>query len=81
MEIKLSQRDKELKVASQQIDNLIVERDEYKKQISDFKKIMSSESQLHTVEEGGAEEFDDMMEQLLEGDRVNRNEGTQNMER
>ena len=69
-----------LKVASQQIDNLIVERDEYKKQISDFKKIMSSESQLHTVEEGDAEEFDDMMEQLLEGDRANRNEGTQNME-
>ena len=80
LEIKLGQRDKELKVASQQINNLIVERDEYKKQISDFKKIMSSESQLHTVEEGDTEEFDDMMEQLLEGDRVNRNEGTQNME-
>ena len=31
-----------LKVASQQINNLIVEGDEYKKQISDFKKIMSS---------------------------------------
>ena len=40
----------------------------------------NSESQLHTVEEGDAEEFDEMMEQLLEGDRVNRNEGTQNME-
>ena len=37
LEIKLSQRDKELKVASQQINNLIVERDECKKQISDFK--------------------------------------------
>ena len=32
------------------------------------------------MEEGDAEEFDDMVEQFLEGDRVNRNEGTQNME-
>merc|ERR1719367_2545808 len=48
----------------------------------------NSESQLHTVEEGDAEEFDEMMEQLLEGDRgesallevVVRNEGGQSME-
>ena len=37
LEIKLSQRDKELKVASQQINNLIVERDAFKRQISDLK--------------------------------------------
>ena len=37
LEIKLGQRDKELKMASQQINNLIVERDTYKRQISDLK--------------------------------------------
>merc|ERR1719370_1719130 len=30
----------------------------------------NSESQLHTVEEGDGEDFDDMMEQLLEGERA-----------
>ena len=48
----------------------------------------NSESQLHTVEEADTEDFDEMMEQLLEGDRgesallevVVRNEGGQNME-
>merc|ERR1712117_102145 len=41
----------------------------------------NSESQLHTVEEGDAEEaFDEMMEQLLEGERISRVEGSQNME-
>merc|ERR1719367_538378 len=29
----------------------------------------NSESQLHTVEEGDAEDFDEMMDQLLDGDR------------
>ena len=37
MMIKLEQKDKELKMASQQISNLIVERDTYKRQISDLK--------------------------------------------
>merc|ERR1719270_3221467 len=37
LEIKLGQREKELKMASQQINNLIVERDTYKRQISDLK--------------------------------------------
>ena len=37
LEIKLGQREKELKIASQQINNLIVERDTYKRQISDLK--------------------------------------------
>ena len=41
----------------------------------------NSESQLHTVEEGDAEEFDEMMEQLLEGaDPIVRVESAQNME-
>merc|ERR1719431_190116 len=50
----------------------------------------NSESQLHTVEEGDAEDFDDMMEQLLEQDRgegallevavIARGEASQNME-
>jgi len=50
----------------------------------------NSESQLHTVEEGDGEDFDDMMEQLLEQDRgeqallevavIARGESGQNME-
>merc|ERR1712142_807311 len=50
----------------------------------------NSESQLHTVEEGDAEDFDEMMEQLLEQDRgdtallevavISRGETSQNME-
>merc|ERR1712172_449770 len=41
----------------------------------------NSESQLHTVEEGDAEEFDEMMDQLLEGDgRLGRADSSQNME-
>ena len=40
----------------------------------------NSESQLHTVEEIN-EEFDEMMDQLLEGDgRIGRSDGSQNME-
>ena len=37
LEVKLAQRDKELKLASQQINNLIMERDSFKRQISDLK--------------------------------------------
>jgi len=50
----------------------------------------NSESQLHTVEEGDGEDFDEMMEQLLEQDRgegallevavIARGEASQNME-
>jgi len=50
----------------------------------------NSESQLHTVEEGDAEDFDEMMEQLLEQDRgdtallevavISRGDTSQNME-
>merc|ERR1719412_1173178 len=40
----------------------------------------NSESQLHTVEEGDVEEFDEMMDQLLEGERIGRSDGSQNME-
>ena len=41
----------------------------------------NSESQLHTVEEGDTEEFDEMMDQLLEGDgRLGRADSSQNME-
>ena len=41
----------------------------------------NSESQLHTVEEGDTEEFDEMMDQLLEGEgRIGRTDGSQNME-
>ena len=40
----------------------------------------NSESQLHTVEEGDVEEFDEMMDQLLDGERIGRSDGSQNME-
>ena len=37
LEVKLAQREKELKLATQQINNLVVERDTFKRQISDLK--------------------------------------------
>jgi len=37
LEVKLAQREKELKLATQKINNLVVERDTFKRQISDLK--------------------------------------------